>query len=79
MYLFVTNVTPVTVHMHECMDKYMCAYKHTHTQSNFKSLFQFGKQIIYWKMTNKNHTNIENFSSTFLNTSTNLIFQLSID
>lgn len=44
MYLFMTNVTPVTVDMHEYMDEYMCAHKYTHTQSNFKSLFQFGKQ-----------------------------------
>ena len=33
-YLLMTNVTPVTVYMHESMDEYMCAYKHIHTPTH---------------------------------------------
>ena len=34
MYLFMTNVIPATVYVQECMDEYMCAYKHKHTQTH---------------------------------------------
>ena len=55
IYLFMTNVTQVTVNMHECTDEYRCswarAHTHIHTQSNCKSLFYFGKPCLWVPVT----------------------------